>query len=335
MKEREIIFKCRTGSHLYGLNNPESDEDFVSVFMPLPEDMYGLTKCETIDNSTKASSVGRRNTKDDVDDKMYSLPNFVHLLVQNNPNILELLFATPENIIICKPEFQFLIDNYDKIVSRRAMHAFGGYAFSQKEKLMTKKERYGSLKLALEYVNNLSLNRPIIDWTTETALGAGLSVKTISASESETLNSIIKHYKNSGHECQSFHSGMELEMIKSKLEKELDEYGWRVKTSSFGKLGYDVKFAYHLIRLMAEANQLILTGRITYPITGVDKDTIMEIRNGSISYEVLLKTYELYNEIYDTYKDTEMNVLRYQPDMKFAEKYLVETITKDIIKKYS
>jgi uncharacterized protein len=93
--ERKVIFRCKIGSHLYGLNRPDSDLDYFEVFIPTSEDLLGLQKCEIVNNSTKSSAEDRRNTEDDVDDVSYSLPRFMNLVLANNPNIVEVLFATP------------------------------------------------------------------------------------------------------------------------------------------------------------------------------------------------------------------------------------------------
>ena len=113
---RKTIFRCKVGSSLYGLERPDSDIDYYSVFIPSSEDLLGLQKVEQINNSTKSSSSDRRNNKDDVDDVSYALPKYLHLLLQNNPNIIETIFARKESIEILEPEFEFLMKNYDKIV---------------------------------------------------------------------------------------------------------------------------------------------------------------------------------------------------------------------------
>ena len=112
--DKKVILKVRAGSHLYGLNTPESDEDFMGVFIPSDEDLLGLINVKQVNNSTKSSSVNTRNTKDDIDDVMYALPEFLKLLLANNPNIVETLFINPENIIICEPEFQDIILTYNQ-----------------------------------------------------------------------------------------------------------------------------------------------------------------------------------------------------------------------------
>jgi predicted nucleotidyltransferase len=310
--DRKIIFRCRTGSHLYGLNTPESDEDFMSVFLPNPEDILGLQKCEIIDNSTKSSASNERNTKDDIDDKFYSLPKYLHLLLQNNPNIVETLFVTPENIIICEPEFQFLIDNYNKIISQKVYYTFTGYAFSQKKKLEVKSTRYNSLVEACKLLEDYYFSE-IKDPKSK-----------LSKVDAEILNTEIKYYKGSKGNCNSFHIGMPVKDIYEQLCNERDEYGWRVKTKEFDKLHYDPKFAYHLIRILVEGWELLKYGRLEYPISDVARDLIILIKQGEIELPKLYSLYNYWSEKCN--KAKEETKLPYKPDFNYINNWLVTTM---------
>lgn len=315
--ERRLLYKLRVGSHLYGLNRPESDEDYMGVFMPTADDMLGLKKVEEVDSSTKSSSEERRNTAGDVDDKSYSLHKFMHLLLQNNPNIVEVLFATPENILIDSPEFQELRENAEKIVSYKVFHTFTGYAFSQKKKLTVKAERYGSLvegvKLFEDTFSKERLSDPRV---------------AIDETEADTLNKKLKYYKGHKGNTESFHKGMSVKMIYEKLVEERDNYGWRVKTDTFDKLGYDVKFGYHLVRILAEGYELLTTGKLTYPIGGTAREDILRVREGEVE---LAELYELYDK-WDTLCKEAKGPLRIKPDFNWAHRWTVDA-TLDSLKR--
>lgn len=228
MEQGRLIFKCRVGSHLYGLNRPESDEDFLGVFIPRSDYLLGLKRIEEVDNSTKNSAAGHRNSSEDVDDKNYALPQYLHLLLQNNPNIVEELYATPENILINSSEWIELVENRDRIISQKVYRTFKGYAFSQKKKLTVKSERYHSLADVVEWIKlcftNEELNRDDVAITEEQATA---------------LNSQVKYYKSLRYNCESFHKGMSIKMIFEHLKEEYENYGWRVHTDTFDTLGYD------------------------------------------------------------------------------------------------
>jgi hypothetical protein len=220
------IFKSKIGSHLYGLQRPESDLDYMSVFIPKSEYLLGLKRIEEVDNSTKSSAAGTRNTADDIDDKNYTLPKYLHLALQNNPNIVEVLFATPENILVQSPEWRELVENRDKILSQRVFLTFTGYAFSQKKKLTVKSERFKSLCKGILLIEDSFSKEEIEGYT----LSVGIA---------DMLNKELKYYKGDKQNCESFHEGMSLKMIYEKLISERDTYGWRVHTDTFETLGYD------------------------------------------------------------------------------------------------
>ena len=84
---RKVLLKIKTGSHLYGTVTPQSDEDFVGIFIPNAEDLLGIHRVEEFDLSTKKSNETRRNNENDVDTTYYSIQKYIRLLLQNNPNI--------------------------------------------------------------------------------------------------------------------------------------------------------------------------------------------------------------------------------------------------------
>lgn len=318
----KLIYRIKTGSSLYGLQTPESDVDYVGVFIPKTDYLLGLKTVDEVDNSTKNSKADRRNISDDVDDKTYALPKFLHLLIQNNPNIVEMLFPTPEVIDTLKPEFQELIDNRDKIVSQKVFHTFTGYAFSQKKKLTVKSERYKSLVVAIEAIENSFHPSDLKD-----------SKRAIFEEEAIIFNKILKYYKGQKGNTESFHKGMPLKTIYEKLVEERDNYGWRVKTDTFETLGYDVKFGYHLIRILAEGYQLLKTGKLSFPISGQVREDIVRIRAGEVNIKELLQIYDSYDILCKQALKTTQ--LPKTPDWKWANKYLIKTLKNSILNEES
>lgn len=318
MEQGRLIFKCKIGSHLYGLNRPTSDEDYMGVFIPKSEYLLGLKRIEEVDNSTKSSAAGFRNTAEDIDDKNYTLPKYLHLALQNNPNIVEVLFATPENVLTTSPEWEELVANRDKVLSQRVFFTFTGYAFSQKKKLTVKSERFTSLAKGL-------------DWLTESFTPEERDRDDIAISEADAnaLNGMLKYYKGQKANCESFHKGMSVKMLYTHLKEEYDTYGWRVHTDTFETLGYDVKFGYHLIRILAEGNELLLTGKLSYPISGEAREDIVRVREGQVELPELLQMYEKYELLC---KEAEKKtVLPKKPDFNWADKWLIRILKKSIL----
>lgn len=89
------------GSHLYGLNTPESDVDFRGVFCAThPTFLAGLNSIESI------------VTNGEIDSTYYELVHFFRLLKKSNTQVLEILFA-PDGA------FRFKDDRFDKIQQER------------------------------------------------------------------------------------------------------------------------------------------------------------------------------------------------------------------------
>lgn len=60
-----LICKIKVGSHLYGTDTPDSDEDFKGVFMPELNDILLGRIPKQFDYST--NKTGEKNTKEDTD----------------------------------------------------------------------------------------------------------------------------------------------------------------------------------------------------------------------------------------------------------------------------
>lgn len=138
MAQDNLIFLTYAGSQMYGTATPESDLDMIGVFIPNEDYVIGRKVCNLVEFKTNSSSSGKPNKAGDRDMNIYSLPFFLGLALNNNPNILELFFS-PENCrLIEEPEWVKLKGNADKIVSLKCYHSFRGYAHSQLMRLKIK-----------------------------------------------------------------------------------------------------------------------------------------------------------------------------------------------------
>lgn len=144
-----IILMGLGGSYAYGTNNENSDIDFRGITLNLPSDILGLTEFEQyVDEGT--------------DTVIYSFNKMVKLLLECNPNTIELLGLDDDQYLIKTELGQELLDNRFIFLSKRAAKSFGGYASAQLRRMqnaiardsMSKEEReqhiYNSVKNALE-----------------------------------------------------------------------------------------------------------------------------------------------------------------------------------------
>lgn len=111
-----ILLEAVSGSRAYGLATPESDTDIKGVFY-LPRSLfYGLNYIPQISNETN-------------DVVYYELGRFIELLLQSNPNTLELLASPADCVRIRHP----LMDAFKApwFVSKTCCQTFAGYAYGQ------------------------------------------------------------------------------------------------------------------------------------------------------------------------------------------------------------
>jgi predicted nucleotidyltransferase len=134
LKERTILLTI-TGSHAYGTNTETSDIDYKGVCIPPEEYYFGL---KTFNDYNTTGGKNWKNTKDDVDISIMHINKFVSDAMQGVPNNIEILFVNPEHILFKNKYGEELISHRHDFLSKALKHKFGGYAFSQIQKLKAK-----------------------------------------------------------------------------------------------------------------------------------------------------------------------------------------------------
>lgn len=120
--EKYLIYKIITGSRAYGLDTETSDTDIRGVYL-LPNDYL---------NSVNSYVPQVANESNDI--VYYELNRFMELCYNNNPNILEMLFADESEILLCDEKFKTILDNREEFLTLKCKETFGGYAISQIKK---------------------------------------------------------------------------------------------------------------------------------------------------------------------------------------------------------
>lgn len=117
-----IIFLTLGGSHAYGTNVETSDVDIRGCALNNKSDLLGLTNFEQVVHTATDTTV-------------YSFNKLVGLLLNCNPNTIELLGCKPEHYFHITQIGQEMIDNRKLFLSKRAVNSFGGYASQQLRRL--------------------------------------------------------------------------------------------------------------------------------------------------------------------------------------------------------
>lgn len=116
-----ILLECISGSRAYGLDTPTSDMDIKGVFYLPKEYYYGLHGDYIAQVSNETNDI-----------VYYELGRFIELLLQNNPNMMELL-ATPEDKVLYRHTLLSPLKS-EWFISKLCEKTFAGFAQSQIKK---------------------------------------------------------------------------------------------------------------------------------------------------------------------------------------------------------
>lgn len=162
-KDNRLLYEYIRGSHLYGLNNEDSDIDTGGLYICNNEELLGLG----------------RNYKPQVSDERhdttwFEIGEFSRLLTKSNPTIIETLFV-PEDKMLVKPSplLNEFFENRNQFVTKQCFKPFVAYAISQIEKArgLNKKisqpiiERLGPLDFC--YTFNKQGSQKLTKWLSE------------------------------------------------------------------------------------------------------------------------------------------------------------------------
>ena len=119
---KNIIFLTTGGSYAYGTNVETSDLDIRGIAVETSNEILGSAIFEQFED-IKTDTV------------VYALRKILKLMLNCNPNVLEILGTKDEHIFICNKYGKMIKDNKDLFLSKRAIQSFGGYASAQLRRL--------------------------------------------------------------------------------------------------------------------------------------------------------------------------------------------------------
>lgn len=125
------VVKMVFGSHLYGVDTPDSDRDYRGVYIPSADEILLGDYRETVSECT--SGMHQKNTKDDIDVNLFSLKRFIRLAVKGDIGAIDMIHAPDEMIVENSDVWRFIRNNRSKFYSAN-MRGMQGY--------LTKTTRY-------------------------------------------------------------------------------------------------------------------------------------------------------------------------------------------------
>lgn len=117
-----VMFLTLGGSHAYGTNTDTSDVDIRGCTMNNASEIVGLSNFEQF-------------VETNTDTTVYSFNKLISLLLNCNPNTIEMLGCKPEHYIYMTDAGKEMLANRKMFLSKRALYSFGGYANQQLNRL--------------------------------------------------------------------------------------------------------------------------------------------------------------------------------------------------------
>lgn len=305
---RRVILLGLGGSYAYGTNNEQSDIDFRGIALHLSSDLLGLTEFEQYED---------RYT----DTVIYSFNKIVKLLLECNPNTIELLGLDDDQYLIKTTLGQELLDHRDLFLSKRAAKSFGGYAGAQLRRLQNAIARDAMPQAEKERHIFNSVKNALEDFERNNVLSDKGAIRIyIDRSENPAFEKEIFMDANYKHlPLRDYHNMLN---VMNNVVRDYDKIGKRNRKKDDNHLN---KHAMHLIRLFMMAIDILEKGEIRTHRTE-DVDLLVQIRSGGFQNDD--KTFS--GEFYDLLADyenrleqaTKRSVLPDHPDMEKIGKFV-------------
>lgn len=191
---------------------------------------------------------------------IYGIKKFLMLSFECNPNIIELWFAPTSGPTLVKMTelWEKVLALRPAVLTSRAEKSFVGYAISQQKRMQTHFDwLHGKEPPDVKPEDFGGEQRPEGGMKWPNAVAQQL-------------------YSNARHQREQYERWMaERNPIRHELEV---------------KYGYDTKYGMHTIRLIDEGLELLTDGKITLPRP--DAKRLVEIRNGSMTFEQIMTYFE-------------------------------------------
>lgn len=309
-----IILLTLGGSHAYGTNNENSDIDIRGVTLEKSSDLIGFTEFKQV-------------VETNTDTTIYAFNRIVELLLNSNPNTVEILGCKPEHYIFLTDIGQQMLDNKKMFLSQKCVGSFVGYANAQLNRLINKLSRGSVEQIEREEQILHSIQNAMLTFDERYNNFDDNTMKLyIHESDNEDLANEIFVDMN-----VKDYSLRELLGIVGELQNVLRQYdkvNHRNKKASDKALD---KHAMHLIRLYLMGIDLLEKEEIiTY--REKDHDLLMCIRNGQFRKEdgkyddSFFEMLEGYKKRFEyAKKNTSLPKL---PDMRKVEEFVIEVNTK-------
>lgn len=303
------IFRCLSGSRLYGTETPASDHDYKAVHLSTKRDVL-LGRCNGTENRSTGSS-DTRNGPDDVDTESFSLSRYLQLAAGMQTIPVEMLFAPAERDSAL---WSHIVANRHRVLSRNAK-AFVGYCKAQAVRYSLRGDKLATYSRVVQLLDEMLPHRPVYSGGED--YDDLLRVPGVEIIDRPQPGGVIVPYLSVyGRECPTtVHAAEALAIYRKPLE-EAGRRAWEAQQAG----GADWKALYHALRIADEGIRLFRDGTITFP--SPIRATLLQIRNGDVPMGVVLDWFD--EKVALLEETVEASDLPAEPDRAWIEALVLE-----------
>lgn len=270
-----VIHLSRAGSHLHGTATEHSDTDLKAIYLADIDDIIMGRDESTQKVSTHNDAV--RNGRDDVEIELIELRKFMKDLMSGQTYAIELLFVNKENLIYASPIWNELAFSDTHKVSKN-VKPFIGYCVAQARKYGLKGKRLAATEEVLEVLKTFHPKTRLYEVIDQIPLNEYCERFTKDlTSAKDNLPNLQEMIRINDKE---FNLEVKVDYILPVIQKVVDRYGKRARKA---RDGVDWKAVSHAYRCIFELEELLTTGKITFPLR--QRDFLLKVKKGEIPYE--------------------------------------------------
>jgi predicted nucleotidyltransferase len=279
------MFNAKFGSHLYGLERPESDTDYKGIYVPKLKEVI-MARCKhTVEY-----------TSDTVDTSYYSIGKFVTILSKNDTVSMDMLH-TPNQFVIQKDTHWEAMQANRADVYCKNMRGLLGYIKTMSSKYGHKAQRREEITELLGLMEHLEDHVKISQTTLpEQVMRAGFKYIKFTPHH----ENIIANIDVCGGRHQITSSVYHL---KQALQSNLKQFGRRTKATT--EQGGDWKSLSHALRVLIQLEEIIDTRDLIFPL--IRKDEIMKVKLGQVPHiDVISNITDAYDRVIEKLESSDL-----------------------------
>jgi predicted nucleotidyltransferase len=267
------ILMVRHGSQAYGTSTPESDLDVKGVAVPPQRYFTGfLNRFEQAEQKATEDPEG-------IDLTIFDIRKFCQLAADCNPNIIEVLWVDPEDILYLDAWGQLLLQHRADFLSQKAKHTFSGYAVAQLKRIKTHREWLLNPPKAKPERREFNLPETTLVSRDQMGVIEKLESKGTCDLAAQFGSTVMDAYRRE----RSYHNA---------LTRWNQYQNWKktrnpARAALEEKFGYDCKHGMHLVRLMRMCREVLTSGVVH--VRRADAEELLAIRNGAWTYDHLVE----------------------------------------------